>query len=265
MTRSHRSDSLARSRTNIGIKVRELRSARNLTQRELATRLQLSQSRLSEIERGGGSFTAEQFLELLRLFNVTAGDFVEAARDPGLELQNALARLGATHLHESERAGSAVLVEVHDVVGEALIDGSPRLITALAPVLVHRADSVNLPKLYASLHALGLERRLAWVVENTLLALDALATESGSDARSWAKQRRRAAVPFRLFIDLVGSGHGAPRWEGPPDALDPTIRSVRTLEEVTRQASKPSQRWGIVTRLQPEDFVEALRASRAAG
>lgn len=264
MTRSKRSDLLARSRTTIGTKVRELRSARNLTQRELAARLQLSQSRLSTIERGGGSFTAEQFLELLRLFNVTAGDFVEGARDPGLELQNALARLGATHLHESERAGSAVLVEVHDVVGEALIDGSPRLITALAPVLVHRADSVNLPKLYASLHALGLERRLGWVVENTLLALEALATERGSDARSWAKQQRRAAVPFRLFIDLVGSGHGA-SWEGPPDALDPTIRSVRTLEEVTRQASKPSQRWGIVTRLQPEDFVDALRASRAAG
>jgi transcriptional regulator with XRE-family HTH domain len=265
MPRVKRSDSLHRSRKKIATKVRELRLARSLTQHELAKRLDISQNRLSEIEHGGGSFTAEQFLELLRLFNVTASDFVEDARDPYLELQNALARLGATHLHESAIVGSAVLEEVHDVVREALLDGSPRLVTALAPVLAHHAASLNLPKLYAALHELGLERRLAWVVENTLVALDVLANESGSSAKGWSKLKRHAEVPFRLFVDLVGLRGEAPGWKRGPDPLDRTIRSLRTLEEVKRSASKPSERWGIATSLQPDDFVQALRASRAAG
>lgn len=265
MPRVSSADLLGRSRKKIATKVRELRRARNLTQDELAKRLHISQNRLSEIEHGGGSFTAEQFLELLRLFNVTASDFVEDARDPDLELQNALARLGATHLHESAIVPSAVLEEINDVVREALLNGSPRLITALAPVLVSHADSLNLPKLYAELHELGLERRLAWVVENTLVALDALANESGSGAKGWSKLKRRAEVPFRLFVDLVGPRGEVPGWKGAPDPLDPTIRSLRTLEEVKLSASKSSERWGIATSLQPDDFVQAMRASRATG
>jgi len=265
MPRVKSSDSVGRSRKKIAAKVRELRLARSLTQDELAKRLHISQNRLSEIEHGGGSFTAEQFLELLRLFNVTASDFVEDARDRDLELQNALARLGATHLHESAIVASAALEGVHDVVREALLNGSPRLITALAPVLANHVDILNLPKLYSELHELGLERRLAWVVENTLVALDALANESGSGAKGWSKLKRRAGVPFQLFVDLVGPRGEVPGWKSPPDLLDPTIRSLRTLEEVKRSASKPSERWGIATSLQPNDFVQALRASNATG
>lgn len=265
MPRVSSTDTFARSRRKIATKVRELRLARNLTQTELAKRLRISQNRLSEIEHGGGSFTAEQFLELLRLFNVTASDFVEDARDPDLELQNALVRLGATHLHESSIVPSAVLEEVHDVVREALLNGAPRLVTALAPVLVNHADDLNLPKLYAELHELGLERRLAWVVENTVVALDALANESGSGAKGWSKLKRRAEVPFRLFVDLIAVRGETPGWKTAPDPLDPTIRTLRTLEEVKRSASKHSERWGIATSLQPDDFVQALRASRATG
>ncbi len=265
MARVSSSDSLGRSRTKIATKVRELRLARNFTQHELAKRLHISQNRLSEIEHGGGSFTAEQFLELLRLFNVTAADFVDDARDPGLELQNALARLGATHLHESAIVGSAALEEVHAAVREALLNGSPRIVTALAPVLANHADTLNLPKLYAELHQLGLERRLAWVVENTLAALEALANESGSGAKGWSRLKRRTELPFRLFVDVIAARGETPGWKSPPDPLDPTIRSLRTLEEIKRSASKVSERWGVATALQPDDFVQALRASRAAG
>lgn len=264
MPRVRRTDSLGRSRRKIATKVRELRLARNLTQRELATRLHISQNRLSEIEHGGGSFTAEQFLELLRLFNVTASDFVEDARDHSLELQNALARLGATHLQESAIVASAALEGVHAVVRAALLDGGPRLITALAPVLANHAGTLNLLKLYAELHELGLERRLAWVVENTVAALDTLANESGSAAKGWSKLKRRAEVPFRLFVDVVAPRTEIHGWKTAPDPLDPTIRSLRTLEEVKRSASKLSERWGVATSLQPDDFVQALRASRAA-
>lgn len=257
--------SLQRSRKVIAAKVRALRLARRLTQSELAKHLRLSQNRLSEIERGHGSFTAEQFLELLRLFNVTAGSFVEDARAPELELQNSLARLGATHLQESAIVESGALQGARAAVREAVLSGAPRLITALAPALVRHAATLNLAKLHAELHELGLERRLAWVVENTLAALGMLEAEGGASGREWLKLRRRAELPFQLFLGIASSRGKAADWAAPPDRLDQTIRSQRTLEEVKRGASKISASWGILTSLRPEDFAQALRASHAAG
>lgn len=265
MPRRSKPAALSPSRAKIATKVRELRLAQKLTQRELAKRLRISQNRLSELERGDGSFTAEQFLELLRLFNVMPGDFVDAPRRHDLALQNALARLGAVHLQENELVGTSALREIHDVVREVLLDGSPRLVTALAPVLVLHAGRVNLPKLYAELDRLGLERRLIWLVENTLNALVTLASERGSNAKRWAKLKRSAEVPFRIFLDIVATRGQASTWEVPPDRLDATIRTMKTLEQVKNSASAPSKRWGIVTSLQPEDFVQALRASQATG
>src|SRR5262249_18893316 len=90
-----------RNRARIAREVKRLREDRRWTQAELSKRLGLSQSRLSEIERGQGSFTAEQFLTILKLFNVSVTRFA-SARKPSTELQNALARLGADHLQESQ-------------------------------------------------------------------------------------------------------------------------------------------------------------------
>jgi len=267
MRAANRPGTLDKSRREIAIRVRELRRQRRWTQAELAKRLQLSQNRLSEIERGDGSFTAEQFLLLLRLFNVAATEFVRDHRDRDLEVQNALARLGATHLQENVQVlPSEELEDVHDVVREALLLGSPRLVTAIAPVLTSHAERLNLTRLFAELEKLGHERRLAWVVENTLLALDSLVHAADPQSATWTKVRRRAEVPLKLFLEFVGWRHGATEPpDGPPDLLDATIRSRRTLDEIQRRASKPSTRWGIATSLQPDDFIQALRASRAAG
>ena len=86
---------LRKLRGRVGDTVRELRRDRRWTQAELAGQLGLSQGRLSEIEGGKGSLTAEQFLLLLGLFNVGASRFWTAPADPEADLQNALARLGA--------------------------------------------------------------------------------------------------------------------------------------------------------------------------
>ena len=66
MARVNQLEDLSKTRQQIAAKVRELRRARRWTQAELAGHLQLSQNRLSDIERGDGSFTAEQFLLLSR-------------------------------------------------------------------------------------------------------------------------------------------------------------------------------------------------------
>lgn len=264
MAQANRQASFAKSRQEIARKVRDLRNARGWTQAELAKRLHLSQNRLSEIERGQGSFTAEQFLLILRLFNVTTSDFTSEARDVELDVQNALARHGATQLQESANVlPSEELDTVHNSLREALLLGSPRLVTGAASVLANHAQRLSLPRLYVELAELGHGRRLAWLVDNTLSALNKLVHHGGSGATTWTQLRRRAELPFRMFLDFAGTQIAPDQPNTTYDVLDATIRTRRTLEEVQRQLSGPSIRWGIVTNLQPQDFVEALKASRA--
>src|SRR5687767_5977124 len=90
---------LEKERHRIGKKVRVLREQRGLTQAELSARLAMSQARLSLIEHGKASLTAEQFLELLRLLRVSISTFSEPT-SAASELQATLARLGAFHLQE---------------------------------------------------------------------------------------------------------------------------------------------------------------------
>src|SRR5215510_11996482 len=115
------------ARAVISNKVRDLRNERRWTQAELARRLGLSQSRLSEIERGQGSFTAEQFLTILRVLNVAVTHFASERRSSD-EVQNALARLGAAHLRESPNVlPSDRLGKTEDLIREVLVaPDSPR-------------------------------------------------------------------------------------------------------------------------------------------
>jgi transcriptional regulator with XRE-family HTH domain len=247
-------------RKRIAAKVRDLRQARRWSQAELAKRLGLSQNRLSEIERGDGSFTAEQFVLLLKLFNITVSQFVDEPGDPSQGVQNALARLGALHVQESAHVlPSEQLKDAHDVVREALLDGSPRLVTALAPVLVRNAERLNFGKLFVELTPLGRERRLAWVVENTLVALEQLGGSSRD--RTQSRLYGRAVLKLQLFLQFVKPPLDR---DFPEDVLDATIRSKRSLDEVKRSTSPVSRRWGVVSSLQPEDFLQALEAAHAA-
>ena len=241
----------------IGAKVRELRRDRRLSQAALAGRLGLSQSRLSEIERGGGSFSAEQFLLILQLFNVAPSHFVgDTSGDPHAALQNALVRLGARHLRESESVlvGDR-LAEVNRVVYETLIVATPRLTAALAPVLVRHIDQLNLSELYARLADAGLQRRLAWLVENVRDAIELELRQKPGRVR--ALHYRRAKFVLETFLEIART----PETATFPDLFDTSIRSAKTRTEVTKASSVSSKRYGIVTRIQPEDFLRALRSA----
>ena len=259
------SHELEKIRQMIAGKVRVLRMERRFTQVELAAQLGLAQGRLSELERGNGSFTAEQLLLMLKLFNVPASHFAPQAHDREAQLQNALARLGAAHLHESSEAlPTEQLKEVGDVIREALLARSPRYLTALAPVIVRNIDSVNLSKMHVDLAAAGLERRLVWVTDNTLEALRHELLRSLP--RPLAQRYRRAAAVIDVFMDFASyqsSVQTIAAGSAPQDLLDATISSSKTRREVAEASSDISKRWGIITSLQPEDFIEALRASHA--
>ena len=250
-------------RVHIAGVVRALRKERGWTQAELAEKLGLSQNRLSEVERGDGSFTAEQFLLILKIFNVTTGRFADTT-DRGQQLQNALARLGASHLQESAGVIPAEdLADVVTTIREALLQGDPRLTTALAPVLCANVDRVSLNKLYLDLERVGLERRLAWLCENTLTALESDVLRELP--RTWAPRVRRAIVVLEAFLEPLNRRLESPPMGSPsPDVFDPSIRSKKTLDSVKAAESSTSRKWGIVSALQPRDFAQAIRAASAS-
>lgn len=252
---------LEKSRLFISRKVQALRKERRWTQAALSGRLQLSQSRLSEIERGDGSFSAEQLLAMLKLFNVPVSDFAPEPPAQSSGLQNALARLGALHLEETDDVlPSERLNDVGEVVREAIIASEfPRLVTGVAPVLVLNIDRINLKKLQRQLAEVGLERRLGWVVENTLEAIRR--EEPELSPHTWKRLYLRAQLLLESFLGFLPP---APKVEtSAPDVLDTWIRSKQTLAEVAASSSPSAKRWGIVTTLQADDFAEALRGARA--
>jgi transcriptional regulator with XRE-family HTH domain len=258
------SDPLRRLRTSIGRRVRALRLQKAWTQAELAGRLGLSQNRLSEIENGKGSFTAEQFVTILGLFNAPIDEFAPA-RDAVSELQNALARLGAGHLAESEGVlPTERLKEALAVIREVLAAAdSPRQVAALAPVLVNHADSLNLAKLGAELGEVGLGARLGWAAENTVAALDRALAEAELDERTRIRYRH-ARLALERFLAHFSKQKMATAANTASDAdiLDGGIASDETLKEALKARSSISRAWHIVTRLQPDDFAQALEAAR---
>ncbi|MFT5680959.1 MAG: transcriptional regulator with XRE-family HTH domain [Myxococcota bacterium] len=239
------------TRKQIGLKVRELRKSRRWTQAELSERLGLSQNRLSELERGQGSFSAEQFLEILRLFNVGVDEF-DPSPDPAASLQNALARFGARHLRESEVLPESQHTTPADAIIAVLLDpSSARLVTALAPVLVWSIDEIALPMVQHSLVRAGRPWRLPWLVENALEAISDLKT---SDWK-WRLRLKRAPI----VLDDFGEHQDPPKEHDVLDPLEPGIRSPASRRQVWENASKNSRRWRVVSTLQVSDFAQALR------
>ncbi|MDE2291297.1 MAG: helix-turn-helix transcriptional regulator [Elusimicrobia bacterium] len=247
-------------RRPIAAKVRALRLERRWTQRRLAGELGISQSRLSEIESGAGSFSAEQFLRVLELFNVTSEQFAPRRSTVDTQLQNALARLGATHLIESDDViPTEKLHEAAAVVREVLAaPENPRQVAALAPVIVNNIQGLSLRGLRDSLASVGHERRLYWLLENVL---EALREETARDLpRRVALPYKRAALMIDFFLKpwlIAGPGLNSPL-----DILDSDIISPATTEAEIQSAAGPAKRWNIVTRLDVGDFVEALRQAR---
>lgn len=247
-------------RETIGQKIRDLRRSRRWTQSELAERLDLSQARLSELERGGGSFSAEQLLEVLRLFNVSVGVFEDRESPTGWELQNALVRYGATHL---QLVPEATVTGRFDTVASAIVEvllnpSSHRLVTALAPVIVWSIDALSLPAIQFELALAGVPNRLAWTCENTTEAL----RETRGEARDaeWQRRDRRSLAVLESFVPHLKPGAHDGASYG-PDPFDRGIRSKVTMDRIWEEASPISRRWNIASALTVEDFARALRSA----
>lgn len=241
----------------VAAKIRGLRQERRWTQARLAGLLGLSQNRLSEIERGKGSFTAEQLLVILKTFNLQLDYFQHVKQAEVPQLQNALARFGAKNLKEDpaavpfekvKGAGAAIL--------EALVTAeNPRQITAVAPVIVAQIGRINLDRLRLQFAEAGYEGRLGWALESTLLAVR---RELPELAGAWRTRYRRAD----LLIGALLARWRVPAAGAAEDILDREILSEDSLREARGGVSPEAKKWRIVTRLKVEDFREALRGGR---
>lgn len=247
-------------RKSIATKLQSLRKKRGFTQADLAQRLGLGQGTYSRVENGHGSLSAEQFLEVLRIFNVPASEF-EAPENLGSDIQNALIRLGANHLlGDGSRLPDERLNRVEEVFREVLADGTQgRHLTALAPVFVRNHKDIQLKKLWSQFVAFGLEARLGWALENIREALR-LALQGGSLWQRAAPLRaaERSLEPFLVWVE-----EQRPRIisNGANDLLGVRSLSLKSRNDVLASSSVISRRWGIITRLVPEEFLEALKAA----
>lgn len=244
---------LAETRLRVAARLRALRKERGWTQVELAAHLGLSQARLSEIERGGGSFTAEQLIEVLRLFNVDIAEFLPPGNADD-ELQNALIRYGATHLRQvpGVAATGRYSSPSEAILATLLESRSSRLVTALAPVLLTHIDSISLPGLRLWLRKEHREHRLGWLLENVRDALTHVPPDADA---SWKRRAARAITVLNGELEHFPADLA----DSPPDLFDPTIRSPRSRDRVwNHEASAISRRWGIVSDLVPDDFRTAI-------
>lgn len=244
--------SIKQVRLAIADKVRALRKERRWTQARLAGLLGISQNRLSEIERGDGSFTAEQLVLIMSTFNLHPDHFSVFRLNTSDELQNTLARLGASDLRESTQPGGLGRgVSAAEALLEALIAAdSPRQVTAIAPVLVAQIGKFSLGRLRLRAAEAGYEARLGWALESVLSAVrEELPSVSGTRRNRF----RRAAL-------LLSSALAA--WPLPKDAgediLDQDILSEEGAAEARAERSVLARKWGIVTRITLADFKKAL-------
>lgn len=250
-------------RRGIGPTVRRLRTERRWTLAELASRLGTSASRLSEVERGQGSFTAEQLLVVFQTFQVGPAAFVGVATDADAfagSLQNALVRFGAVHLRSDER--HPVLRDherVVDVVRDVLIQRPvPRFVTALPVVVVRRLAEVPFPAVqHAVVHA-GVPGRWGWLLAHLVAASEAL--DLGDATTSFRRDLQQARAHALDFLDRV------PRpGEGSSDLLDTDLRSLAGVRAARAASTAIDRRWQVVSRLSTDDFLPPLEALRDAG
>ena len=248
-------------RQEIAKKIRQLRQERQWTQKELAKLLGLSQNRLSEIESGQGSFTAEQLLLLSKNFNVPVSDFVTSKGKADQKIQNALARLGATHLLENQAAlPSEKLDRAVNLIYETLVGAdSSRQIAALGPVIVNFAAPPTLNKLRIRFNEAGLINRFGWLLDNVRSAINEELT--GRLPPEWHRKYEKADLILKNLLDFPWfklDSHD----KNITDILDDTITHPKELKEIRSSSSNISKKWGVVTRIKPEDFAEALKDAR---
>ncbi len=246
--------------------IKRIRKERHFTQEEFARLLGISQQQFSAIERENGSISAEQFLVILNRFNLPIDYFVK--KEPVSEnsvLQNALSRLGASHLMEiPEIFVPEKYNHPNEVIFETL-DNAPsaRLIAALAPVIVKNTQRINFNLIERKLFDVDRQNRLWWVLESTSRSLQNRLKEVvlSRDIKLLYRRAEKTLATHILF-----KGHLEPKKLPQQktiteDILDTGIRSEKTLNSIKLNLDPIAKKWNIITGIKQSDFDEMLKDS----
>jgi transcriptional regulator with XRE-family HTH domain len=237
--------------------IRSARLGRRLSQAKLAQKLGISQSRLSEIEQGKGSITAEQFIVMLQFFNLPISHFVKQEKASFEDqLQNRLIQLGGTQLREkADVLPSEKLSDVCAVILESLISGfTSRRLMALVPVIIKHIDQASLKFIESKLKELGLENRLYWLMNGVGNALHMRLQLYVS--REYKLLYKKAEIEFSLWG--LYEFANIKKVREIEDVLDQNIMSQKTLDQVRTSRDALAKTWNIVTRVTQENFSNAL-------
>lgn len=258
--------SLGSIKKDIATSLKRARLERRVTQRELATTLGMTQARLSQIENGKGSLSAEQLITVLKHFNLPLNYFVRETKKeaPEDKLQNALNAMGATELYTiPDTLQSEQLIKLENLITETLTMAySSRTITALAPVIIEHVESINFQHIQNSMHQIGLLGRLGWTLENTVNAL--ISEQSPSLPRTKTLLYRRCLVKINLALNNI-----KPSWNTiyqhlpTEDLLDKNISSEKTLQETKNMSDELARKWKIITTITVNDFIQAIRGAQS--
>ncbi len=245
---------------DISSAIRKLRQERRWNQAELAQKLGISQSRLSEIEAGKGSISAEQLITLIQTCNVPLSYFVKTKpTDPEAPLRNAIARLGGTQLTEDPNVlPSEKLNDLYIVIFETLVSGaSSRLIISLVPVIINNASNIHFDRILKKMQEYKLENRLFWIGDGIIRALNKrLGTfVPREQSRLYGKAK---TVLNNFFWSNLDDTHGQ---NCPEDLLDSDITSQKTLDQLKESRDDLAKKWHIITRITENDFYQSLLAA----
>lgn len=246
----------------IGAQLRKVREKNLLSQNEAALSLGISQSRLSKIERGQAKLYADELVRLVQQLNIPLELFFKELQGAEHDrLQNALAALGAKDLAESQDVlPSSRLLNATRLLSEILISApDTRQVAGLAPVVVANIRNLNLAVVWNEFRARGLERRLGWLLDNVREATVRELSENHEITLALRNTYRSASTILEDFLNF----HKPHVENQPEDIVEVNPYSAAALEAAKSERSETSRRWGVLSRLRPEDFQEALRRQSA--
>lgn len=221
---------------------------------------------MSEIERGQGSFTAEQFLLVLKSFNASLSSFISG---PGASaeklLQNAISRLGAGSLQESrDLLPTEKLETATSVIREVLTSASnPRQITALAPVIVNQINPAGLNKLRLEFLGEGRINRLGWLLESVLAAIQHELREPKQNGfNGWEDRYHGAEILIGNILTYPGFILPRSKKSVEEPLESGVLQSQEAFEEAKVSRDLIAKKWAVVTRIKTDDFIHVLKEAR---
>ncbi len=203
------------------------RSRQKITQRELALRCRIAQSRIALIENGVVLPTLPQLMRLSKALFVPIQWFLTGAKSPGAELSDLaleLHGLGVVDLAVPDALVPGAFRPTEAVLALAVTGSqpNPRIVEAVPAMLAWNVWSPALLRAYGRLHDPRVGFRLAWLAELTLTINRLSKFPGGCPARhelevavgTWSRAFQRRPPATEDDLGRPGGGNSStPLWK----------------------------------------------------